>query len=88
MQIESGSVTINDGYAATWASISTPLGGVKESGMARRHGPEGMTKYTEVKNIAQQRIMPMRGPKQLPRKYYGQLMTTALDLGKKLKFLP
>lgn len=87
-QIESGSVTINDGYAATWASISTPLGGVKESGMARRHGPEGMTKYTEVKNIAQQRIMPMRGPKQLPRKYYGQLMTTALDLGKKLKFLP
>ncbi|AQQ15485.1 Putative succinate-semialdehyde dehydrogenase [NADP(+)] 2 [Corynebacterium glaucum] len=87
-QIESGSVTINDGYAATWASISTPLGGVKESGMARRHGPEGITKYTEVKNIAQQRIMPMRGPKQMPRKYYGQLMTTALDLGKKLKFLP
>lgn len=87
-QIESGGVTINDGYAATWASVSTPLGGVKESGMARRHGPEGLTKYTEVKNIAQQQIMPMRGPAQMPRKYYGELMTTALDLGRKLKFLP
>lgn len=87
-RIESGSVTINDGYAATWASISTPLGGVKESGMGRRHGAEGITKYTEVKNISQQRIMPMRGPRQMPRKYYGELLTTALDLGRKFKFLP
>ncbi|WJY97788.1 succinic semialdehyde dehydrogenase [Corynebacterium fournieri] len=87
-RIESGSVTINDGYASTWASVSTPLGGVKESGMARRHGPEGITKYTEVKNISAQRIMPMRGPGFLPRKYYGQLLTTALDLGRKLRFLP
>ena len=87
-QVDAGGVTINDGYAATWASVSTPLGGVKESGVARRHGPEGLTKYTEVKNISEQRIMPMRGPKQMPRKYYGELMTTALDLGKKLKFLP
>lgn len=87
-QVEAGGVTINDGYAATWASVSTPLGGVKQSGVARRHGPEGLTKYTEVKNISEQRIMSMRGPKQLPRRYYGQLMTTALDLGKKLRFLP
>ncbi|WP_269510486.1 succinic semialdehyde dehydrogenase [Corynebacterium faecium] len=87
-QVQAGGVTINDGYAATWASVSTPLGGVKESGVARRHGPEGLTKYTEVKNISQQRIMSMRGPKQMPRKYYGELMTTALDLGKKLRFLP
>ena len=82
-QVHAGGVTINDGYAATWASVSTPLGGVKESGVARRHGAEGLTKYTEVKNISQQRIMPMRGPKQMPRRYYGELMTTALDLGKK-----
>ena len=87
-RIESGSVTINDGYASTWASISTPLGGMKESGLARRHGPEGLTKYTEPKNISQQRIMPMRGPAQLPRRYYGTLLTTALNLGKKLRFLP
>ena len=46
-RIDAGGVTINDGYAATWASISTPLGGVKESGVARRHGEEGLTKYTD-----------------------------------------
>lgn len=87
-RIESGSVTINDGYASSWAAISTPLGGVKQSGLARRHGPEGITKYTEPKNISEQRIMPMRGPAQLPRRYYGRLLSTALNLGKKLRFLP
>lgn len=87
-RIESGSVTINDGYAATWASIDAPLGGVKASGMARRHGAEGLTKYTEVKNISQQRIMPMRGPRFMPRRLYGAVMTSALDAGRRLRFLP
>lgn len=87
-RIDAGGVTINDGYAATWASISTPLGGVKESGVARRHGEEGLTKYTEAKNISAQRIMPMRGPRWLPRRFYGSLMTAALRLGRFLRFLP
>ena len=87
-KIDAGSVTINDGYASTWASISTPLGGVKESGVGRRHGHEGLTKYTEAKNISSQRIMPMRGPSWLPNKYYGTLLSSALRLGKALRFLP
>ena len=87
-KIDAGSVTINDGYASTWASISTPLGGVKESGVGRRHGHEGLTKYTEAKNISSQRIMPMRGPSWLPNKYYGTLLSSALRLGKTLRFLP
>ncbi|UQZ28820.1 succinic semialdehyde dehydrogenase [Corynebacterium accolens] len=87
-KIDAGSVTINDGYASTWASISTPLGGVKESGVGRRHGHEGLTKYTEAKNISSQRIMPMRGPSWLPNKYYGTLLSSALRLGKALHFLP
>ena len=87
-RVEAGSVTINDGYAATWGSMATPLGGVKESGMGRRHGRDGMTKYTEVKNIAQQRIVSMRGPHAMPKRLYGPLMTSVLALGKRLRLLP
>lgn len=47
-----------------------------------------MTKYTEVKNIAQQRIVSMRGPHAMPKRLYGPLMTSALALSKRLRLLP
>lgn len=83
-----GGVGINDGYTATWATVASPLGGMKDSGVARRHGDEGMLKYTEPRNIAEQRGISMRGPASLPRKTYGTLMANAMLWGKKLKFLP
>lgn len=83
-----GGVGINDGYAATWASVAVPLGGMKQSGMARRHGPEGLLKYTETRNVAEQRLLSMRGPKNTPRKLYANLMANAMWMGKKLRFLP
>ncbi|MFC6316910.1 succinic semialdehyde dehydrogenase [Corynebacterium gerontici] len=87
-QINAGGVGINDGYAATWASIASPLGGMKQSGMSRRHGEEGLLKYTEARNVAEQRGLSIRGPKGMPPKLYGQVMSYALLLGKKLRFLP
>lgn len=87
-RIEAGGVGINDGYAASWATVSIPLGGMKQSGQARRHGPDGMLKYTETRNVAEQRGISMRGPEGLSRKAYAQVMVTALRLGKKLRFLP
>src|SRR5450759_555486 len=35
--IKAGTVNINDGYAAAWASVGAPMGGVKSSGLSRRH---------------------------------------------------
>lgn len=61
-QIMAGSVTVNDGYSASWGSTAAPGGGMKASGMARRHGPEGLTKYTETRTVARQRGMSVRGP--------------------------
>jgi succinate-semialdehyde dehydrogenase/glutarate-semialdehyde dehydrogenase len=55
-QIEAGTVTINEGYASSWASHGAPLGGVKQSGMGRRHGVEGLLTYTEAQSIATQRL--------------------------------
>ncbi|ALC06798.1 Putative succinate-semialdehyde dehydrogenase [NADP(+)] [Corynebacterium deserti GIMN1.010] len=87
-QLEAGGVGINDGYAATWASVSTPLGGMKQSGVGRRHGAEGLLKYTETRNVAEQRVIPLRGPAWLRRKAYSDVLAWALKMGKTLKVLP
>ncbi len=49
-QLEAGSVCVNDSYV-NWASIEGPMGGFKESGVGRRHGPEGIRKYTQPQTI-------------------------------------
>ena len=46
-RIHAGTVNINEGYAATWGSVAAPMGGMKSSGLGRRHGREGLLKYTE-----------------------------------------
>jgi len=54
-RIEAGSVNVNDAYSAAWASLDAPQGGVKESGLGRRHGAEGLLKYTVSQTISVQR---------------------------------
>ncbi len=49
-RLQSGSVSVNDSYM-NWAAMDAPMGGVKESGVGRRHGPEGIRKYTEPQTI-------------------------------------
>jgi succinate-semialdehyde dehydrogenase/glutarate-semialdehyde dehydrogenase len=49
-RLEAGSVSVNDSYMA-WAAMDAPMGGFKESGVGRRHGPEGIHKYTEQQTI-------------------------------------
>lgn len=49
-RLESGSVCVNDSYM-NWAVMDGPMGGFKESGLGRRHGPEGIRKYTEPQTI-------------------------------------
>ena len=87
-QIEAGSVAINDGYTTAWAAIDNPMGGRKESGLAHRHGMEGLTKYTASQNISEERFLYFRGPEGLKRKTYAAIMTKGLQLGKAFKILP
>lgn len=51
-QLMSGTVNVNDGYSSGWASIDAPMGGMKASGMGRRHGRDGLLKYTESQTVA------------------------------------
>lgn len=61
-QLQAGTVGVNDGYAAAWSSYDAPMGGMKASGMGRRHGAEGLLKYTEPQTVAVQRIGPAFAP--------------------------
>ncbi len=59
VRLEAGSVNLNEAYAATWASIDAPMGGVKDSGFGRRHGIEGLFKFTDTQTVAEQRLVPI-----------------------------
>jgi succinate-semialdehyde dehydrogenase/glutarate-semialdehyde dehydrogenase len=54
-QIMAGTVNVNEGFRATFASLDSPMGGMKQSGHGRRNGVEGLLKYTEAQTIGIQK---------------------------------
>jgi succinate-semialdehyde dehydrogenase/glutarate-semialdehyde dehydrogenase len=58
-QLELGAVNINEAYAAAWSSIDSPMGGYKASGLGRRHGREGIYRFTQSQTVAAQRLIPL-----------------------------
>ena len=50
-RLMAGTVNINEGFRATFASLDTPMGGMKNSGHGRRNGIDGLLKYTEAQAI-------------------------------------
>ncbi len=57
-----GTVTVNETYAAAWGATRAPMGGVKDSGLGRRHGREGILKYTEPQTVAVHRLAGLAPP--------------------------
>lgn len=51
-KIHAGSVNVNDGFAAAFGSVAAPMGGMGQSGLGRRHGIEGLIRFTEPQTIA------------------------------------
>ncbi|WP_440713421.1 succinic semialdehyde dehydrogenase [Gordonia sp. FQ] len=84
-QLRAGTVNINEGYAAAWGSTAAPMGGMGISGVGRRHGEEGLLKYTEPQTIAAQRFMGLDGMPGVPRDVFLKLTPLAI---RTLKYLP
>ena len=83
-EIKCGTVNINEAFGATFASIDSPMGGMRQSGMGRRQGAEGIHRYTESQSVATQRgirFAPMFG---MSDEGYARLMTAQLKVLKKL----
>ena len=83
-RLHAGTVNVNEAYAAAWGSIDAPMGGMGDSGLGRRHGIAGITKFTESQTIARQRLMNLAPPlRQLGDDGFATIMTTALKLMKR-----
>jgi succinate-semialdehyde dehydrogenase/glutarate-semialdehyde dehydrogenase len=83
-RIKVGTVNINEGYAATWASIDAPMGGMKESGLGRRHAAQGILRYTEPQTIAMQRLLPLAQPAWLKPAWFALVITLLLLVIKRI----
>lgn len=79
-QIKAGTVNINEGFSATFGSIDAPMGGMRQSGLGRRQGAEGILRYTEPQSVGIQRLMPMAGPTFMEPQKYADLLSVGLKV--------
>jgi succinate-semialdehyde dehydrogenase / glutarate-semialdehyde dehydrogenase len=56
-RLHAGTVNVNEAYGPSWGSTRAPMGGMGDSGLGRRHGDEGLLKYTESQTVAVQRVL-------------------------------
>lgn len=84
-RIKSGTVNVNEVYSATWGSVDAEIGGMKESGMSRRHGREGIIKYTEPQTVSVQRLIPIAPFAGMSQKTFAKVMTRLLGM---MRFFP
>jgi succinate-semialdehyde dehydrogenase/glutarate-semialdehyde dehydrogenase len=79
-----GTVNINDAYAAAWGSVDAPMGGFKDSGLGRRHGAEGILRFTESQNVAIQRGLSLSAPPGMDEATYSKTLSGALKVLRRL----
>ncbi|KAA6219228.1 succinic semialdehyde dehydrogenase [Streptomyces filamentosus] len=84
-RLRTGTVNINEGYAPAYGSVRAPMGGMKDSGLGRRHGSEGILKYTEAQTVAQQRLMPLAPSFGMDDEKYAAVMSLSLKALKVLR---
>ncbi|MFF3453006.1 succinic semialdehyde dehydrogenase [Streptomyces sp. NPDC002730] len=84
-KLRTGTVNINEGYAPAYGSVQSPMGGMKDSGLSRRHGSEGILKYTEAQTVAQQRLMPLAPSFGMDDEKYAAFMSLSLKAMKALR---
>ncbi|MEV0370008.1 succinic semialdehyde dehydrogenase [Streptomyces sp. NPDC050636] len=77
-RLRTGTVNVNESYAAGYGSVQSPMGGMGDSGLGRRHGSEGILKYTEAQTVAHQRLMPLAPSFGMTDEKYAQFMTRSL----------
>ncbi|MCW8218635.1 succinic semialdehyde dehydrogenase [Streptomyces halstedii] len=78
-RLRAGTVNINEGYAPAYGSVRSPMGGMKDSGLGRRHGSEGILRYTEAQTVAHQRLIPLAPSFGMDDERYTAFMSRALQ---------
>ncbi|RKN08070.1 succinic semialdehyde dehydrogenase [Streptomyces radicis] len=84
-RLRAGTVNVNEGYAAAYGSVRAPMGGMGDSGVGRRHGAEGILRFTESQTVARQRLLPLGPSLGMDDRRYAALMTRSLRAFKALR---
>jgi succinate-semialdehyde dehydrogenase/glutarate-semialdehyde dehydrogenase len=77
-RLETGAVNVNEAYAAAWSATDAPLGGYKASGLGRRHGREGLFRFTQSQTVAAQYLIPLAPRPGQPPAAFVRMMTAIL----------
>ena len=80
-----GAINVNEGYVAAWGSHDLPSGGMGASGLGRRHGGEGILRYTEPQAIAVQKLMGIKPVGRMTYDGFAKVMTGSLRVLKRLR---
>lgn len=83
-RLQAGTVNVNEGFIAAWGSVDAPMGGMKDSGLGRRHGATGIKKYTEEQTVAVQRLLPIAAPRFLGQRPWSVAITLGLRVLRRL----
>ncbi len=84
-RLHAGTVNIDEGYAPAWGTTGAPMGGMGISGVGRRHGPDGLLKFTERQTVVVTRFLNLDAPGFLPQDKWQPLLMT---LARGIRFLP
>ena len=81
-KINCGTVNVNEGFAATFGSIDAPMGGMKNSGLGRRQGRDGIRRFVEVQSIGTQSGIPIAPSLGLGPKSFTSVLTGVMRMMK------
>ncbi|QUO49094.1 MULTISPECIES: succinic semialdehyde dehydrogenase [Halorubrum] len=80
-EIDCGTVNVNDAFLATWGANDAPMGGFGDSGLGRRHGREGIQRYTEARTVGVSRVGPLTFPERIPTDWFVRGAFAAMRVG-------
>ncbi|ABK69825.1 succinic semialdehyde dehydrogenase [Mycolicibacterium smegmatis] len=83
-QLQAGTVNVDEGYALAFGSTAAPMGGMKASGVGRRHGADGILKYTESQTVATSRVLNLDPPLGISGTLWQKAMTPMIRAVQKL----
>jgi succinate-semialdehyde dehydrogenase/glutarate-semialdehyde dehydrogenase len=74
-RIRCGTINVNEAFGATFGSLDAPMGGMKNSGLGRRQGQEGIRRFVEVQSVATQSGLPLAPSHGLDGRSFTSVMT-------------
>ncbi|RDI51104.1 succinic semialdehyde dehydrogenase [Nocardia mexicana] len=84
-RLHAGTVCVDEGYAPAWGSTGAPMGGMGISGVGRRHGPDGLLKFTEPQTVVVTRFLNLDAPWGVPQDKWQPFL---MSIARAIRFLP